>query len=161
MEAKMSHWSTRPGSAWTGPVIEQFLAGTVIPIRLACNSFGGAPLVMSLWYLYRDGALWCATQQDARLVARLREDPAVGFEVAGDAPPYHGVRGQGRAELFTQHGPVTLEQLIDRYLGRRDSRLAKWLLARLDSEVAIRIVPDWVTAWDYRRRMRDAVAPVD
>jgi nitroimidazol reductase NimA-like FMN-containing flavoprotein (pyridoxamine 5'-phosphate oxidase superfamily) len=136
-----------------------FLTATVIPVRLACQDAHNRPLVTSLWYLYRDGELWCATQESARLVAMLRRNSAVGFEVAGDTPPYHGVRGQGQAELVAARGPDTLEQLIDRYLGRRDSGLAGWLLARRDTETAIRIRPDWMTAWDYRRRMQDAMAP--
>lgn len=153
----MTEFSIRRGSAWTREVVERFLIDAVIPIRLAAVDSSGQPIVMSLWYLYRDGQLWCATQQGARLVAMLRGHSKVGFEIAGDTPPYFGVRGQGRVELSTEHGPTILEQLIERYLGRRDSRLAKWLLARSDEEIAIRIRPAWLTAWDYRARMNDAV----
>lgn len=42
---------------------------------------------------------------------------------------------------------------MDRYLGTRDSGFARWLLARQDREVAIRIEPDWLTSWDYGERM--------
>ncbi len=154
----MTELRIRRGSAWSTETIEQFLSETVIPIRLAAADAGGSPTVMSLWYLYSDRSLWCATQQDARLVAMLREHDEVGFEIAGDTPPYHGVRGQGRAELSTEQGPAMLEELIDRYLGRRDSGLARWLLARRDDEIAIRIRPTWLTSWDYRERMQDAVA---
>lgn len=145
-------------SAWSQPAVEQFLSDTVIPVRLAAVDADGVPIVMSLWFLFRDGAIWCATQQDARLVAMLRATPSVGFEIAGDQPPYFGVRGQGRVELSTADGGTTLESLIDRYLGDRESSLAQWLLARRDDEVAIRIRPEWITAWDYRERMQTAVA---
>ena len=145
------------GSAWPRAVIAQYLDEAVIPVRLAAVDNDHAPIVLSLWFLYRDDSLWCATQQDARLIAMLRERPRVGFEVAGDTPPYHGVRGQGSVALSAMHGPQVLEELIDRYLGHRDSRLARWLLARLHEELAIQIKPDWVTAWDYRESMRDAV----
>lgn len=43
--------------------------------------------------------------------------------------------------------------LDERYLGTRDSHFAKWLIDRRDNEVAIRIVPSWITAWDYAQRM--------
>jgi len=154
----MAELRIRRGSAWSQDTIEQFLSDSVIPIRLAAADSGGSPIVMSLWYLYRDGSLWCATQADARLVAMLREHDEVGYEIAGDTPPYHGVRGQGRVTLSTERGPTLLEQLIDRYLGRRDSRLARWLLARRDDEIAIQIRPTWLTSWDYRERMENAVA---
>ena len=145
------------GSPWSRAAIAKFLGDTVIPVRLAALDREHRPVVMSLWFVYRDDCLWCATQRTARLIALLSDSPVVGFEVAGDAPPYHGVRGQGTVVLSPQDGPRVLEELIERYLDRRDSGLARWLLARRDREVAIQIRPDWMTAWDYRERMRDAV----
>ena len=44
-----------------------------MPLRLACVSGNGSPLVCSLWYLYDDGALWCAMHRSARLAALLPE----------------------------------------------------------------------------------------
>lgn len=146
-------WRCRRDSAWDTPGIEQFLRVTTIPVRLACLTANGAPLVCSLWYLYADGALWCATQASARIVALLAREPRCGVEVAGDLPPYRGVRGQGLAVIDAAAGAAVLPQLIDRYLGSRDSPFARWLLARQAEEVAIRIAPDWLSAWDYSRRM--------
>jgi hypothetical protein len=80
-------------------------------------------------------------------------DQRCGFEVAGDAAPYRGARGQGRATLSGDAGPVLLLRLIDRYLQRRDSAFAQWLIARREYEVAIRIEPQWLTSWDYSARM--------
>jgi nitroimidazol reductase NimA-like FMN-containing flavoprotein (pyridoxamine 5'-phosphate oxidase superfamily) len=145
--------SIRRGSAWSAREIESFLQQAAIPVRLACLAANGAPLICSLWYLYDEGAIWCATQQDARLVTWLRADPRCAFEVAGDDPPYRGVRGQGDAVLSAADGPAVLGRLIDRYLGTRDSGFARWLLSRQDGEVAIRIDPHWLTSWDFSRRM--------
>ena len=68
-------------------------------------------------------------------------------------PPYRGVRGQGRAHLLPEAGAARLEVLLDRYLGDRESNLARWLLSRAEDEVAIRIEPSWLTAWDFSARM--------
>ena len=68
--------------------------------------------------------------------------------------PYRGVRGQGRAELSRADGPAVLLRLIDRYLHSRDSTFARWLISRQQDEVAVRIEPDWLTAWDFSGRMR-------
>lgn len=143
----------RPGSAWSASEIESFLHQAEIPVRLACLAANGAPLICSVWYLYDDNAIWCATQRDARLVSWLRADPRCAFEVAGDNAPYRGVRGQGQAALSAADGPAVLGRLIDRYLGTRDSGFARWLLSRQHDEVAIRIAPEWMTSWDFTRRM--------
>jgi nitroimidazol reductase NimA-like FMN-containing flavoprotein (pyridoxamine 5'-phosphate oxidase superfamily) len=149
----------RDSSPWTVEQVTRYLHDATEPVRLACLGAGGAPLVCSLWYLFDGEALWCASQADAVVLRRLGDDPRVGFEVAGDAPPYKGVRGQGRAELRPADGARILAELLDRYQGGRDTPLARWLLARADREVAVRIDIDWLTAWDYSARMAPAATP--
>ena len=142
-----------PSTASAQPELDRFLAETIVPLRLACLDRDGCPHVLSLCYLWRDGALWCATRPDAWVIERLRADPRCGFEIAGDAPPYRGLRGNGRAELLSEQGEALLGELVDRYLGGRDGRFARWLLARSAGEMAIRIVPARTSSWDYSRRM--------
>ena len=138
---------------WSVGEVEAYLTTTVIPIRLATNGSSGWPLVQSVWFLYDDAALWCATQSDAVLARRLRRDPRCAFEVAGDQPPYAGVRGTGTAELRHDGVEPLLRRLIDRYLDDTSSSLASWLLSRVDDEVAIRIGDLRVSSWDYGARM--------
>jgi nitroimidazol reductase NimA-like FMN-containing flavoprotein (pyridoxamine 5'-phosphate oxidase superfamily) len=144
----------RSTSAWSAAEIGEFLGSAEIPVRLACLASGGTPLICSLWFLYDDDAIWCATPNSARLAALLAEDPRCAFEIAGDLMPYRGVRGQGRARLSRADGPAVLLRLIDRYLHSRDSAFARWLISRQQDEVAVRIKPDWLTAWDFSARMR-------
>lgn len=144
----------RSNSVWNLQEIERFLAAQRIPIRLACLTSGGGPIVCSLWYFWADDALWCATQQTARVVQYLDRNPRCGFEIAPESPPYKGVRGQGKATLSAERGGDVLSRLIDRYLGPDDTEFARWLLDRSASEVAIRIEPTWLTSWDFSRRMR-------
>ena len=143
----------RSTSAWSAARIGEFLLRTEIPVRLAFLSDSGAPLLCSLWFLYDSGSIWCATQRSAHLVTLLEQDPRCAFEIAGDLPPYRGVRGQGRVTLSGADGPALLLRLIDRYLHGRNSDFARWLMARQHDEVAIRIKPEWLTAWDFSRRM--------
>jgi nitroimidazol reductase NimA-like FMN-containing flavoprotein (pyridoxamine 5'-phosphate oxidase superfamily) len=143
----------RADSAWPAGQIAQFLRETTIPVRLAFLARDGAPLVCSLWYLHEAGAIWCATQRSAKIIALLDREPRCALEVAGDLAPYRGVRGQGRAVLVPAAGPDVLLRLIDRYLGSRDGGFARWLVARQAHEVAIRIEPAWLTSWDFSQRM--------
>jgi hypothetical protein len=144
----------RSSSAWSLAEIERFLAGCVIPVRLACLTSRREPIVCSLWYLHEDGALWCATQNSAKVAQYLRHHPFCGFEISTESLPYKGVRGQGEVTLSLERGPDILLRLIDRYLGTRDSGFARWLIARSSDEVAIAIRPRWLTAWDFSTRMR-------
>lgn len=138
---------------WSRERIDRFLHTAVVPLRLGCLSRSGAPLVLSHWFAWRDGALWCATAGHSQVAGRLRADPRCAFEVATNDPPYQGVRGQGRATLVPERGEEILRALIHRYLGGEDSSFARWLLDRAAAEVAIRIDPRRLRSWDFTRRM--------
>ena len=138
---------------WDETQITRYLREIVIPVRLA-TAGESAPLVQSLWFDFDDDALWCCTRLDALLTKRLRRSSACGFEVAGDLPPYRGVRGTAVAELHSaDQAALILPRLIDRYLGDRDAPLATWLMSRIDDEVAIRIGSLRVTSYDFTPRM--------
>lgn len=142
---------------WDQEEIDGFLGRAAYPIRLACNANDGFPRVVSLWYQYADGKLYCVTHGDSALARMLRRDGKVGFEVAPNDPPYHGVRGQGMVSLEPLGDRDTLKQLLDRYLGGTRSKLGDWLLSRSAEEVLVTIELSRLYCWDYRERMADAV----
>ena len=136
---------------WDAKQIGDFLSDSVIPIRLA--TAGEWPMVQSMWFRYEAGRLWCATQRNSVLVARLGRNPRCGFEVAADQPPYRGVRGYGSARIAAEDGQQTLLNLIDRYLGQENQGLRQWLLQRADDEVAVVLEDLAVSTWDFSGRM--------
>ncbi|MFN2377756.1 MAG: pyridoxamine 5'-phosphate oxidase family protein [Candidatus Binatia bacterium] len=138
---------------WDSQQLEKHLSESTIPLRLACSGRSGWPLVVSLWYLYRDGRLWCACQKDSTVISFLENDPRCAFEVAGDQPPYRGARGRGRATLDRARGGEILEALLGRYDISPRAGLGRWLLSRRDAEVAIGIEPTWLGSWDFTERM--------
>jgi hypothetical protein len=142
---------------WTETQVAAFMDESRIPLRLAVQDAMGCPLVMSLWYLYDDGAIWCATNAKAYVLRRLRNEPNCGFEIAGDTPPYRGVRGKGQANLYPEHGAEILKRLLVRYGVSPDSKLAASLLSKIDQEVAIRIDLGRITSWDFSQRMKGAI----
>lgn len=147
----------RAKGPWDAAHIQRFLAKERLPLHLACNGASGHPVMAALWFVPLGGRLWCATQRSARLTRHLARDPRCTFEVARDAPPYQGVRGQATAQLDTERGEAILRLLIDRYLGNARSEFARWLLGRADRETAIALEPRSVLSWDFTERMGDAV----
>jgi nitroimidazol reductase NimA-like FMN-containing flavoprotein (pyridoxamine 5'-phosphate oxidase superfamily) len=141
-----------PSGPWSAEQAGAFLEHAVIPLRLATSGRAG-PTVQSMWFRWDGAGVWCATQSDARVVARLASDPRCGFEVAGDSPPYRGVRGTGTARVLPDQGEPVLRALLQRYLGGETSELARWLLSRVHNEVAVHIIPASWASWDYTSRM--------
>lgn len=138
---------------WTAQQSVEFLQSARIPVRLAFLTAQGSPFVASHWYVWREDALWCATQRDSFVAQCLAADERSSFEVAGDHPPYREVRGRARATLHAAQGVAILELLIDRYLDDGGGELAQWLRGRADREVAIRLEPEQLVSWDYSARM--------
>lgn len=139
------------------PVLINYFAETKIPLRLACIMESGWPFVLSLWYLYEDGCLYCATPQSAKVVSYLLADPRCSFEIAADLPPYCGVRGRAVAAIDGDRGLEILERLLLRYLGDLDKPLAQNLLRRPGPEVALRITPQSLYTWNFSDRMANSV----
>ena len=86
--------------------IETVLNDTKIPIRLACITSTGYPIVISLWYTMENGKIYCATQKKAKIISYLKNDATVGFEIAADNPPYRGIRGHGEAKIVKNMGKI-------------------------------------------------------
>jgi nitroimidazol reductase NimA-like FMN-containing flavoprotein (pyridoxamine 5'-phosphate oxidase superfamily) len=148
--------TTRNGENLITEEIARYLSEIKIPIRLACITDTGWPLVTSLWFVFMNQKLYCSTQRTAKVIEFLSQNPRCGFEVASDQPPYRGVRGKGRVKLSEEMGPKVLRTLMDRYYIKKDSTLGKFLLSNLDNETAIEIEPIRIFTWDYSDRMKDA-----
>jgi nitroimidazol reductase NimA-like FMN-containing flavoprotein (pyridoxamine 5'-phosphate oxidase superfamily) len=138
---------------WDRARIDTFLQDTTYPLRLACVGEDGFPRVVSVWYGYDGECLRCVSHRSSQLVGLLERCDRVGFELAPNEPPYHGVRGQGIATLDSDADGVVLREMLQRYLGGTDSRLGNWLLSRAEDEILITIKPLRLFSWDYRERM--------
>jgi len=141
-------------SAWDRQGIARFLDDAVVPLRLGVESKNN-PLIVTLWFEYRDAAIWCAAHRDSLVVKVLQDNPACAVDISTNDIPYRGVRGAGRAACLPADGAQTLDRLIERYLGGSDSQLARWLKSRQEDEVALKITPKWLTSWDFSKRMAD------
>lgn len=140
---------------WNKGQIDTFLQNSTFPLRLACVGEDGFPRVVSVWYGYDGQRFRCVSHRSSQLVSLLERSGRVGFELAPNEPPYHGVRGQGIATLDSDADGVVLGDMLQRYLGGTDSKLGNWLLSRAEDEVLITIEPVRLFSWDYRERMAE------
>ena len=137
--------------------IEQFLTDCNIPIRIACRTPGDRLWMLSLWFRYRDGGVYCATSKGAAVVSYLEYDDRIAFEVSTNQPPYRGVRGGGRATISDDPEKAVLRELLERYLGETDTPLGSRLLSDNREEVTISIDPSVVFGWDFTDRMKGSL----
>src|SRR5690242_1480339 len=136
----------------------RYLTDIGVPMRLACLSTSNFPVVVSLWYVYNDEKLYCATQITAKIIRYLTHYKRCGFEIARDRFPYHGIRGYGNASILKDKGEDILRMVLQKYSkGKETSKLYKLLLSEkhLQNEVAIEIEPTKLFQWNYRKRMSD------
>ncbi len=145
-----------PKSAWSVARVTEFLRTAQLPLRVATLDADGFPHITSLWFRYSAGRLFCCTQQSAVIARHLGHNAQVGFELAVNQAPYHGLSGQGTAAVVTQDATALLDELAEHYLEGRDPGLRSWLLSRIATEVVIEIAPLRITSWDFRRRMASA-----
>ena len=145
--------STMRTEGWSEGDAVAFLEGARVPLRLAFAGADGAPRLVSLWYAWREGAFWSATPATAFAARQIAANGTCAFEASTNHPPYRGVRGTGTAVLVPDRGQEWLSVLVDRYLTERNAALRASLLRGASNEVAIRIVPSSMFAWDFSSRM--------
>jgi hypothetical protein len=143
------------GGPWPKAQKDDFLHSSTLPIRLSLVAEDGYPRVISLWYKYEHEKLYCVTHRSSKLAGLLKGNSRVGFEISPDAPPYHGIRGQGNATIAPLGSNSSLEDLLMRYIGSLDSDFSMWLLSRHAEELLIEITPLRFFSWDYRERMSE------
>ncbi len=136
--------------------VDSLINSSKIPVRLSCIMPNGFPCVISLWYICIEGKLYCACQETAKVITYLKKNNACAFEIAADIPPYRGIRGYGTSKLRNDIGQKILDQLIDRYIDNKESKLVKFLKKNSENEVAIEITPIRLFSYDYSKRMADS-----
>ena len=93
--------------------IDKLIPNSKIPIRIAFMKSTDLPAVISLWYVCKDGKIYCAAQKTAKIVSYLQKNPMCGFEIAADKPPYKGMRAERNAHILNETGAYVLDLLIE------------------------------------------------
>lgn len=139
--------------SWSGRQIEDFLATARIPLRLSLMTSKGM-LIVPVWFEYQDGRLLSCSPESSHLVRSLVQHPQIAFDLSTNDLPYRGIRGRGVARCSRAKDNLPLERLLQRYLTSTDNALAQQLLGRTEAEAVIEIELEWLTSWDFSRRMQ-------
>ena len=91
------------------------LVNLAVPLRLACLTNSGWPMIVPLWFKFLNDRFYCATQENAKIISYLKKDNRCAFEISSEIPPYRGIRGQGKTIIKKELGIKILETLIEKY----------------------------------------------
>lgn len=122
------------------------------------NGPRGWPHSMPLWYVVRDGELWCWTYAKSQKIKNLERDPraTVLVETGEEYGELRGVQIEAEAELIRDLDRVIefAKQLTIRYsegIDEVEGDAAAALEAQAPKRVAIRFEPKRVASWDHRK----------
>lgn len=134
--------------------IDEFLA----PPRLchfATVDSDGRPRVRPLWYLWRNGEFVFTTRLERRHTGRdLQAHPRVAVSIASEDRPYRAVVAHGQPEVVEKTEELLLA-VSTRY-GEIEGR--RWAAKAMNEpdRVLLRMVPETLLTWDYRREGTDS-----
>jgi PPOX class probable F420-dependent enzyme len=115
----------------------------------------GQPRVRPLWYLWRNGEFLFTTRMEARHTGRdLMANPRVAVSVASEDRPYRAVIAHGRPDVLDKDEELLLA-ISTRY-GDQEGR--RWTARAMNEpdRVLLRIIPETLLTWDYRRESTDS-----
>lgn len=85
-------WDSNSGENSMTEEIATYLSEIKIPIRLACITDSGWPLVTSLWFVFMNGKLYWSTRKTDKVIEFLTQNLRCGFEIALDEASLSGSR---------------------------------------------------------------------
>ena len=141
----------------TAEELDDYL-GTQRTLRLATVGDDGVPHVVPLWFVWHEGAVWLNSLRKTRRHRHLLTGRPVGLVIDdGDAyDQLRGVRMTGRPQARPDDDPVRVEAY--RRFGRK--YFDRDELPNQRSYEAIRIQPDELASWDFRKIPKGADAKV-
>jgi nitroimidazol reductase NimA-like FMN-containing flavoprotein (pyridoxamine 5'-phosphate oxidase superfamily) len=123
--------------------------GTQRTLRLATVGDDGVPHVVPLWFAWHDGSIWLNSLRKTRRHRHLLTGRPVGL-VVDDGDTYgelRGVRMSGRPVAVDDEDPVRIEayrQFAQKYFAVDE-------LPNQRSYQTIRVTPDELASWDFRK----------
>lgn len=139
-----------------GPMTEQeaqaFLTSPGHLMRLAMVDLHGRPVVHPVWFVYDQEAFWLCVMDTSLKAGILKARSDVYFTIDTDGDYPKGVRGPGKAQVFTDNQALTLKiikQHLVKYHGTSDDEYAQNFLRIVGNLIVVKIEPLWLGTWHY------------
>lgn len=146
----------------SGAEIDEFLAQTPgVPARIGTIDPSGAPSVVPVWFLHRDGSILLTPRARSAWWADLRRDPRICVSIDEDPLPYRKVTVRGSVEVLHPVGDDdawrdTYRELAARYVGREGAdRYVDSTIGEPRALLAVRLDDAQVTTWRMPVRGED------
>jgi PPOX class probable F420-dependent enzyme len=122
----------------------------------ASNGPRGRPHLMPLWYVVRDGEIWCWTYAKSQKVRNLERDPRATLQIE-DGERYDQLRGVMLEVDAVIHRDTELVarlggELLGRYGGGEEPlEVNDAILAQAAKRVALQFSVQRTASWDHRK----------
>ena len=146
----------------TDAELDEFLAQTPgVPARIGTVDAEGAPSVVPVWFLHRNGSILLTPRARSAWWAHLQRDPRICISIDEDPLPYRKVTVRGEVEVLHPVGDddawrETYRDLAARYVGREGAD--RYVDATIDEPRALLAVPldrARITTWRMPVRGED------
>jgi len=126
---------------------------------LTCATIGrdGWPHLMPLWYLVRNGEMWCWTYAKSQKVRNLERDGRATLQLEAGRDVYGQLRGAMlECDVAIERDPARVGEfgmrLMARYTGAELSPEARaGVLQQAPKRVVLRFTPTRIVSWDHRK----------
>ena len=151
-----------PGIAMSKEEMDSFLNQKLLA-RLATNRSDGYPHATPLYYIWDGEAIWFildTRERPRQHIRNLRRDPKLCLVIDSDRRPEQGgifdaqgVTIRGTAELFTDDNLTRdlLPKVTRKYFGEEADQYAQALLEDGSQRVIVKVKPEKLYAWDFRK----------
>ena len=133
--------------------IVEFLTTSKKNLQLGTIDEKNEPNIHPVWFLYQNGAIYCATEKKSKKYQNILKNNLVYFSVDEDNSEFKGVRGKGSVLIrddINQNLPIAKKIMI-KYTGSTDNEIAKFLLdgVRNGFSVILELTPKYYSTWDH------------
>jgi nitroimidazol reductase NimA-like FMN-containing flavoprotein (pyridoxamine 5'-phosphate oxidase superfamily) len=130
--------------------VDEFLVKA--PIATLCTqNTDGTIHAAPLFFKYDQGELLFGTQNDARRIKNIKNNPNVTIVIDDEHPPFKGVVLYGKAKLDYDDVIPKRVAIFEKYMPKPNAEKLANGLAAMRKPVVIRVKPSKVTSYDYAK----------